>query len=597
MRTTLALMVITGIAGVPCAAGPPPARLPFEQPVRHDGQRVVRVRVETPAERELAEALSAEAWDCGGPRGGWGRYRVLPEGMDALEASGLEFVVEIADLQARADAERAEIDALGLGERALGAADLAWFNAYKTYAEYSAYTDALVSSHPGVVSRLALGNSLQGNPIWALRIASPGSATDKPAVFLFALQHAREWVTGMAVMYLAQRLAEGLESDERIGAALATHQFYIVPVMNPDGYLYTWSNNRFWRKNRRPNAGGTVGVDLNRNWSEGWGLDSGSSASPGSATYRGTAAFSEPETRALRDFVSARPWIRAQVDVHSYTQLILSPWGYTGATIAHAPLYDNLNATFEAGMEGPYGFDYLSGPTFTTIYPASGVSADWAAARGMLGWGIECRDLGQTGFELPAAQIVPQGQELLSGILNLAEALDDALRVFAIDAAAAVTAGAAATRTVFAYDSLSTLVATSPRQMARLGRLGEGEATALAPLAPNRYQATYPAAPCGATLYVRFEADAADGRTVRDPDVPANGWYTVPLRRADGTPCTVCPTDFGQDGIIDPDDLGDYITLYFQADAQTEYNHDGTLNPDDLGDYITDYFSFACTPG
>ncbi len=102
------------------------------------------------------------------------------------------------------------------------------------------------------------------------------------------------------------------------------------PCRHPDGYSYTWTNNRLWRKNRRPNPNGSTGVDLNRNWGYQWGGE-GASTSQGSDTYRGASGFSEPETQAIRDFITNRPYIRAHVDVHSYSQLILSPWGYTPA--------------------------------------------------------------------------------------------------------------------------------------------------------------------------------------------------------------------------------------------------------------------------
>ena len=79
-------------------------------------------------------------------------------------------------------------------------------------------------------------------------------------------QHAREWISPMTVMYIAERLASTYETDPRVRAILDRAEFIFVPVVNTDGYVYTWTTERFWRKNRRNNGGGSYGVDLNRNW-------------------------------------------------------------------------------------------------------------------------------------------------------------------------------------------------------------------------------------------------------------------------------------------------------------------------------------------
>ncbi|MFN0012801.1 MAG: M14 family zinc carboxypeptidase [Phycisphaerales bacterium] len=600
-----AALLAMAAAASAALAQPTPLPPPFEQPVRYDGHKVIKVRVLTPEDRAAVEAISNDPWDCSGPRGGWARYRFAPDDMDRLRATGLPFEVQIDDLQALADAEARQIqDAQALergakGAGAAGVADLSWYNAYKTYDEYSAYSDQLVAMYPGVVSRIAVGTSLLGNPIWALRIAAPGAPADRPAILLFGLQHAREWVTGMSVMYLAEQLASGNNGDPQVARALASFQFFVVPVMNPDGYKHTWTNNRFWRKNRRANAGGTIGVDLNRNWSTGWGLNSGSSGSGGSETYRGPSPFSEPETQMMRDFVTARPYIKAQFDVHAYSQLILSPQGYTSVLPANNSLYLDLNAVLKAGMEGVFGLTYTAGPTYSTIYPASGVSLDWAHAQDRLGLSFECRDTGSFGFELPAIYIVPQGQEVTKGILNFADAIDGPVRLVfpTLPPPATVVANSRSVFTVQVYSMLSTLAPGTAKLSFRIGRLGDFTDVPMTLLSGNQYQAVFPPVPCGAVLQYTFSAAGVDGRveTVPDP-VQAPFLQAATLRIVGGT-CTVCPADFGQDATINPDDLGDYITLYFSGDPLTEFNNDGSLNPDDLGDFITEYFGGTCVPG
>ena len=103
---------------------------------------------------------------------------------------------------------------------------------------------------------------------------------------------------------------------------------YILPCVNPDGYLYTQTNNRLWRKTRSPNEGGCVGTDANRNWGYHWGTG-GSSSDGCSDTYMGSEAFSEIETKNVRDWLTNnKDAIKFYNNVHSYSQLVLLPWGY-----------------------------------------------------------------------------------------------------------------------------------------------------------------------------------------------------------------------------------------------------------------------------
>ena len=136
----------------------------------------------------------------------------------------------------------------------------------------------------------------------------------------------------MTGMFLADRLVESADTDPRVHALLSRAEIFVIPVVNPDGYFFTWSDsaNRLWRKNRRNNGDGTFGVDNNRNWGYEWG-GAGASTQTSSETYRGTGPFSEPETAAMRDFFNARPNIVSNIDFHSYSQLVLSPWAYTVA--------------------------------------------------------------------------------------------------------------------------------------------------------------------------------------------------------------------------------------------------------------------------
>lgn len=136
--------------------------------------------------------------------------------------------------------------------------------------------------------------------------------------------HAREWLSPAMATFLAQKLADaGKKFLQQVAVVL-------VPMANPDGYEFSHTNDRLWRKNRQNTSKPECkGVDLNRNWAKSWGT-SGSSSNPCADTYRGSKSFSEPETRALRDL--ARVWIKKFtlfLSLHTYGSYILYPWSHT----------------------------------------------------------------------------------------------------------------------------------------------------------------------------------------------------------------------------------------------------------------------------
>ncbi|CAG2163161.1 unnamed protein product [Oppiella nova] len=133
--------------------------------------------------------------------------------------------------------------------------------------------------------------------------------------------HAREWISSATNQFFAQELVQRSESDADVKDLLNTFDFYILPVLNADGYEYTHTDNRMWRKTRQPN-----GTDPNRNFAYQWG-GQGASTNACADTYRGTKAFSEPETKAVSDFVLSKGTkVKAYLAVHSYGQYWLYPW-------------------------------------------------------------------------------------------------------------------------------------------------------------------------------------------------------------------------------------------------------------------------------
>lgn len=379
-----------------------------EPPARYDGHRLVRVTVENLRELRTVLALTDDVFTCGGVGLGTWDARFAPGPFEALQVSGISHSVLREDLQAGIDAERARITA--------SVPDGPWFAEFKDLAAISAYVDTLVALRPDVASRLSLGQSLEGREIFALRIsndqANPGRC--KPTLLFNATQHAREWIAPMVTMYAADQFVRGYGSDPIVTDLVDRTEILIVPVVNPDGYVWTWTMDRYWRKNRRPNAGGSFGVDTNRNWSYQWG-GVGASTSPTSQTYRGTGPFSEPETQVMRDLVATRPGLRAHVDVHSYGQLLLYPWCYTPSPSPGHGTFVAIAQQMRALILAVHARAYTAGTWYTALYPSSGTATDYVyGAAGANSYTFELRG---PDFVVPPGTILPNAEEIFPALV------------------------------------------------------------------------------------------------------------------------------------------------------------------------------------
>ncbi len=227
---------------------------------------------------------------------------------------------------------------------------------YHNYAEMNAEIDTRLAAYPNIMSKRVIGKSYQGRDIVAIKISdNVGTDEAEPEVLFTHHQHAREHLTVEMALYLLREFGAGYGSDSRITSMVNNREIWIVPDLNPDGgeYDIATGSYRSWRKNRQPNSGSSyVGTDLNRNWNYRWGCCGGSSGSASSETYRGTAAESAPEVKVVADFVRSRvvggkQQIKAGVDFHTYSELVLWPFGYTNADTTTGMTADD-NAAFKA---------------------------------------------------------------------------------------------------------------------------------------------------------------------------------------------------------------------------------------------------------
>lgn len=236
---------------------------------------------------------------------------------------------------------------------------------YRTLPEYDAELQSIAAQYPGLARLTTIGTSHQGRAIRALEISSnPGVRDGRPEHVHMGLHHAREWPSGELAMDLAWHLVEDYGSDQRITDIVDTIRTYVIPVVNPDGFNYSRTTYPMWRKNRNPSGA----VDSNRNFGYFWG-GPGSSGNPSSQTYRGTAPFSEPETRAVRDFFADKHPVTT-ITGHTHGGWWLYPWGHKYATPPDPELATLANASVQYN-------GYVAGPTSTTLYRASGDTTDW----------------------------------------------------------------------------------------------------------------------------------------------------------------------------------------------------------------------------
>jgi hypothetical protein len=239
------------------------------------------------------------------------------------------------------------------------------------------FYDALAAANPTLIKRVVYGTSLNGQELVAYKVtANAHTSADgsKPGVMYHAAQHAREWISVEVVRRLFDHVVTNRANDASgIPAVLASSELWFVPVVNVDGYDYTFQTraSRLWRKTLRDNNNDGVintgdGVDPNRNFSEKWRYDDeGSSSNPGVDSYRGTTPESEPEVSSFHELMR-RIQPEFHIDYHSYANLVLYPLGWQVETYGtDNPLMEALAGTDQNPSVGGYDPD-VGGELYTT---------------------------------------------------------------------------------------------------------------------------------------------------------------------------------------------------------------------------------------
>ena len=272
----------------------------------------------------------------------------------------------------------------------------------------------LAEAKPDIAQLIEIGRSIEGRPILALRIGDRRGGV--PKVLFMGCHHAREWIAVEVPFLLAKELVK--RADEApIAGWLTSGEVWVAPMVNPDGHEHSRAEERLWRKNRRWNDDGSFGVDPNRNYGYMWGiLDVPTSSHvPSDETYVGPRAFSEPETQAVRDLVGSERFAGV-ITYHSYSQLILYPWGYTEKPIPdvqHREQMVGLAQDMQTLIQGVHDKIYVPQQS-SELYPTAGDTTDWTyGTYGIPSFTVELRPrtFQEGGFILPPDQILPTWEE------------------------------------------------------------------------------------------------------------------------------------------------------------------------------------------
>ncbi|KAH7728536.1 Peptidase M14 [Aphelenchoides avenae] len=317
------------------------------------------------------------------------------------------------------------------------------FGDYHSYDEMLRWMDDIERFYPRMAKVFTIGTTYEGRPIKGIKIGSPIEDTSKRAVWIDGGMHAREWAAIHTALYFIEQLISQYNVDPKLTEYVNTLSFYFVPVANPDGFEYSRSDvtpqTRFWRKNRGPQVCKKDrwrrerccgGVDLNRNFDFHWG-ETGSSNDLCSDIFQGTSAFSEPESRAIRDKILS-PELRGKVDafitLHTYSQMWIHPYNHERKAFP-ADILD-LQQVGKRGVraiESMYGTKFRFGTGADILYPSSGGSDDWAKAKGGVKYVylLELRPGEEEwdGFLLDRRQLIPTGRETWEGIKVVIDAV------------------------------------------------------------------------------------------------------------------------------------------------------------------------------
>ncbi|XP_047453381.1 carboxypeptidase A4 [Mugil cephalus] len=395
------------------------------------GDQVIRVNVQSEEQVQLLKALETrEEWELDF----WlhpvsaelpVEIRVPRSSLSAVKeyfrVHDIPFSVMIDNLQELLDEEKAEMEKNQMRERGSKSFN---FAAYHTLDTIYSWMDTLVAQYPNLVSKQEIGKSYENRPMYVLKFSTGG--VKRPAIWIDTGIHSREWVSPATGVWTANKIATDYGTDASLTSLLNTMDIYMLILANPDGYVFTHTNDRMWRKTRSQNPGYLCrGVDPNRNWNAGFG-GPGASSYPCSDSYHGPSAHSEIEVANVVNLITSHGNFKSFISVHAYSQLLMYPYGYTCGSAPDQVELDSVGKAAVQKLTSLYGTKYQVGNICNIIYQASGGSIDWSYDQGIkYSFAFELRDTGRYGFILPSEQIIPTASETWLALKHIMEHVRD----------------------------------------------------------------------------------------------------------------------------------------------------------------------------
>lgn len=239
---------------------------------------------------------------------------------------------------------------------------------YKDSKEIEDFLFEIHSKFPELTYLTSIGKSVEGRDIWAIKISDnpEKNETREPAVLFNSMHHAREIMTPEVSIDIIEYLLKNYASEKKVSDWINNSEIWVIPMLNVDGNNRMWTRDRWWRKNTR----GGHGVDLNRNYPYAWNKCRGSSGSRFSQTYRGPSPGSEPETKAMMNFISrVRPVF--DISYHAYSELVIYPFGCSPDKPSSIDVVESI------GKELAKKLNYKAGTAWELLYNADGGDIDW----------------------------------------------------------------------------------------------------------------------------------------------------------------------------------------------------------------------------
>ncbi|XP_075865543.1 carboxypeptidase B2 [Microcebus murinus] len=303
-------------------------------------------------------------------------------------------------------------------------ASSSYYERYHPLDEIYTWIEYMTETYPDMVKKIHIGSSYEKHPLYVLKVSGK-EQNAKNAIWIDCGIHAREWISPAFCLWFVDKVIYLYGRDEAYANLLKNVNFYVMPLVNVDGYDYSWKKDRMWRKNRSYHANNRcIGTDLNRNFASKHWCEEGASSFSCSQTYCGLYPESEPEVKAMANFLRRNvDHIKAYISMHSYSQKILFPYSYSQSKSKdHDELSLVASEAVRAINNVHKNIRYTYGSGSESLYLAPGGADDWIHDLGVkYSFTIELRDKGNPyGFLLPESYIRPTCEEARVAVSEIA---------------------------------------------------------------------------------------------------------------------------------------------------------------------------------